>query len=159
MTTGARDGRGAGLLRAARRPRSDVRFPANQSTNTRGSIAVHVKRFEQCGEPDRLTQVLIEAAVDRAHAEVEAVAAGDRNQPHAEQCRICSKVTCRSEPIQIRHLEIEQRGIGLDRFAEFDGFDAVCAWEDFDASVSEHRENRSAEEIVVLGVDESEFTG
>jgi hypothetical protein len=101
--------------------------------------ASHVQRFQQRLERDRFAEKLIEAAIHGAHPEIEAASAGNCDQPHAEQRWIHSQVTRGFEAVQMRHIEIEQSGIRLDLFAQFDGFCAVPARKYLDANMSKHR--------------------
>jgi hypothetical protein len=48
--------------------------------------------------------------------------------------------------------------VGLDRFAEFHGLDAVRARIDFNACVAQHGVDGAPKKLVVVGPDEFEFT-
>ena len=138
--------------------------PSSRSrTDERSSVhriaAFHVKRFEQRRQRDRLAQELIEAAIHGPHPKVQGVAARDRDDTHAEQCRIPAKSSRRLEAIDLGHVEIEESCIRFELFAERDGVGSVSPREHLDAGMTKHRKDGVPEDLIVFSVDETKRAG
>ena len=121
-------------------------------------VRAHVKCAEQRIERNGLAEELVEAGIDRAHSIVKAGAAGEGDQSHTEQCRVGPNATCRLEAIHVRHIEVKERGVRFDRFAEFYGLEAIRARINLRSGLPKHRMDSSPEQFVVFGPDKFEFT-
>ena len=122
-------------------------------------IGLHVQRVKQRHQRDRFAQELIEARINGSHSIVQARAASDGDDAHAEECGVLPQTSRGAETVESRHVEIEQCCVRFDTATELHGFDAISTGIDVDAGRGEHLRNGGPEEVIVFCVNHFAFAG